>query len=278
MEDPSGTQDIGGAAMTRALVLRGTPALIVVVAAVAGPWVAPRPVDATVGIPFSAPHRGVWLGGDRLGRDVFSQLLHGGWGLILLAAIIAAAVTGLASVLGAVAALRPRWGAVIERGADLAILLPVVLAMMLVVLSWPQSGAAGVVLIAIMFGTPYSARVFAAAAAGVAATGYVEAARLGGEPTASVIFREVLPNLRELVFTQLGLRFVEGMYVVATAAFLQLPATLGASNWAVMVRDNASGILLNPWAVLAPSLAVGVVAVSANLLAAALGRREVVRK
>ena len=41
-------------------------------------------------------------------------------------------------------------------------------------------------------------------------------------------------------------------------------ASLGAANWAVMVRENASGILLNPAAVLAPSLAIGLLAVSVN--------------
>ncbi|MCM6777161.1 ABC transporter permease subunit [Nocardia sp. CDC159] len=260
------------AAMThRRLWVRGLPAVIVVLAAVVGPWLAPHGVDDGVGAPFAAPSSAAWLGSDRLGHDVFSQLLRGGWGLILLAAFIAAVVTGLASVLGAVVALWPRWGAVIERCADLLILLPVVLALLLVVMSWPRWGTVGVVTVGIVFGVPYCARVFAAAATGIAATGYIEAARLSGESAGYVIFREMLPNMRELLLTQLGLRFVAGMYIVATAAFLRLPTALGEANWAVMVRDNASGILLNPWAVLAPSLAIGVVAVSVNLLAAALG-------
>ncbi|MBF6330715.1 ABC transporter permease subunit [Nocardia transvalensis] len=252
--------------------LRGLPALIVVAAAVVGPWLAPHAVDEAVGNPFASPSAAAWLGSDRLGHDVFSQLLHGGWGLVLLAVFIAAVVTGLSSVLGAVVALWPRLGAVIERCADLLILLPVVLALLLVVMSWPQWGTVGVVVVGIVFGVPYCARVFAAAATGIAASGYIEAARLGGESAGYVIFREMLPNMRELLLTQLGLRFVAGMYIVSTAAFLRLPSALGAANWAVMVRDNASGILLNPWAVLAPSLAIGTVAVSVNLLAAALGK------
>nr|WP_231951500.1 ABC transporter permease subunit [Nocardia terpenica] len=181
---------------------------------------------------------------------------------------------GGGGVRGPVSALWPRVGVVIERCADLAILLPAVLALLLVVLSWPSAGTLGVVLVAIALGIPYSARVFAAAATGIAATGYVEAARLGGESVGYLIFREMLPNMRELFFTQLGLRFVEAMYIVATAAFLRLPTSLGSANWAVMVRDNVSGILLNPWAVLAPSLAIGIVAVSVNLLAAALGHTQ----
>jgi peptide/nickel transport system permease protein len=36
------------------------------------------------------------------------------------------------------------------------------------------------------------------------------------------VWREVLPNLRSTLLALLGLRFVEGVYVVSTAAFLQL--------------------------------------------------------
>ncbi len=85
-----------------------------------------------------------------------------------------------------------------------------------------------------------------------------------------LVFREVLPNLRSTVLTQFGLRFVAGMYLVSTAAFLQLSTTLGESNWGVMVRDNSSGIVLNPWSVLALSLAIGAVAVGVSLAVAVL--------
>ncbi|TLF74911.1 ABC transporter ATP-binding protein [Nocardia cyriacigeorgica] len=39
-----------------------------------------------------------------------------------------------------------------------------------------------------------------------------------------------------------------------------------------MVRDNTSGLLLNPWAALAPSLAIAIVAVSVNLAVSEFGR------
>ncbi len=241
------------------------PALVVVIAAALGPSLATRSAEAAVGIPFGRPGADTLLGTDRLGRDVLAQLLYGGWGLLLLAGVIAVAVTGLSCVLGAVAALRPRVGALIEGVADFAILLPAVLGILLVLTAWPDAGVYGLVVVALLFGTPYCARVFAAAAAGVAASGYVEAAQASGETLPHLVFREVIPNLREVLAAQLGLRFVEGVYVVSTASFLQLPTTLGASNWAVMVRENSSGMLLNPWSVLAPSLAIAVVAVSVNL-------------
>ncbi|MBV6757882.1 ABC transporter permease [Rhodococcus opacus] len=251
-------------------VLVALPAVVVVGCAVIGPWLAPHPVDEGVDIPYAPTSAAAPLGTDHLGQDVWSHLLLGGWGLLVLATVIAVLVTTLAAVIGTVAALRPRVGAVIERSTDALMLLPPVLAILLVMLSWPESGAVGLVAIAVLVGTPYTARVFAAAASGIAATGYVEVAVANGEPLSYLVFREVLPNLRGTVTTQLGLRFVEAMYLVSTAAFLQLPTTLGQSNWAVMVRENSSGILLNPWAVVAPSLAIGILAVSVNFTISAI--------
>ncbi|WP_167465212.1 ABC transporter permease [Nocardia brasiliensis] len=250
------------------------PAVLVSVLAVLGPSFAPHAAQAPVGIPFGDPSADAWLGTDRIGRDVLSQLLYGGWGLLLLATVIAVAVTGLSCVLGTVAALRPRIGTLIERATDFVMLLPAVLGILLVLTSWPDAGAYGLLVVALLFGTPYCARVFAAAAAGVAASGYVEAARASGETLWHLVFREVVPNLREVLAAQLGLRFVEAVYLVSTASFLQLPTTLGASNWSVMVRENAGGMLLNPWSVLAPSLAIAIVAVSVNLAVSAFGKGQ----
>lgn len=250
------------------------PALLVIVAAALGPSLAPRPAEQAIGIPFGRPSADAWLGTDRLGRDVFSQLLYGGWGLLIVAAAIAILVTAVACVLGTVAALRPRVGILIESATDFAMLMPAVLGILLVLTSWPDAGTYGLVVVALLFGAPYCARVFAAAAAGIAASGYVESAEAGGERLPHLVFREVVPNLRQVLASQLGLRFVVGVYMVSTASFLQLPTSLGAANWAVMVRENTSGLLLNPWSVLAPSLAIAIVAVSVNLAVDGFGRAE----
>ncbi|MGW4635388.1 ABC transporter ATP-binding protein/permease [Nocardia sp. NPDC004415] len=237
---------------------------VVVVAAAVGPWVAPYRAEEAVGMPFAGPGGGAVLGTDRLGRDVLSHLLTGGTRLLVLSALIAALVTVLSAVLGAVAAVRPRAGRVIELAGDLVILLPAVLGILLVLTAWPDGGAFALVVVSLLFGVPYCARLFAAAAATIAKSGYVEAAVAAGESLPHLVFREILPNLRAVFTTQLGLRFVVAVYLVSTVAFLGFPA-LGADNWAIMVRDNAPGILLNPWSVLAPSIAIAIVAVGVNL-------------
>ncbi|MGS2806494.1 ABC transporter ATP-binding protein/permease [Nocardia sp. MW-W600-9] len=236
-----------------------------VLVAVAGPLLAPYPAERAVGMPFATPGGGAVLGTDRLGRDVLSHLLTGGTQLLVVAAVIAVAVTVLSAVLGAIAAVRPRAGTLIELGGDLVILLPAVLGILLVLTAWPDGGVAALIVVSLLFGVPYCARIFAAAAATIAAGGYIEAAIASGESLPHLVFREILPNLRSVFTTQLGLRFVVAIYLVSTVSFLGLPA-LDDDNWANMVRDNASGLLLNPWAVLAPSAAIAVVAVGVNLV------------
>ncbi|WP_436846006.1 ABC transporter permease [Streptomyces chartreusis] len=261
------------------VAVRVLPALLLTALALAGPWLAPHAIDAPVAAPYAEPGGGAPLGGDQLGRDVLSRLLAGGRELVVTSLLVAVLVTALAAVLGAVSALRPAVGRIVERTCDVLMLLPAVLGILLVTLSWPDGGRLAVVTASVVLGVPYAVRLVAGAAAPVAASGYVEAASVGGERLWYLVAREVLPNLRATLLALFGLRFVAAVYLVATAGFLQVGPQPPAADWALMIRENSGGILLNPWAVLAPSVAVGLLAMSVNLAAAALvpatGRKAV---
>ncbi|MFD0260983.1 ABC transporter permease subunit [Kitasatospora indigofera] len=252
------------------ILVRVVPALLLVALALTGPLLAPEATDRPVTAPYGAADGAAALGGDLLGRDVLSRLLSGGAPLIATALAIAVVVTAAATAIGILAALRPRLGRWLERAADLAILLPAVLGIMLVALAWPSGGRTAVAAAATVLGVPYAVRVVAAAAAPVVATGYVETAAAGGERLWYLTAREVLPNLRSTLLALFGLRFVEGVYVVSVAAFLQLGPRPPEADWALMIRENAPGVTLNPWAVAAPCLAVGLLAIGVNLAAEAL--------
>ncbi|MFI5617950.1 ABC transporter permease [Streptomyces sp. NPDC051567] len=249
---------------------RVAPGLLLLLLALAGPWLAPHPFDTPVTAPYAAAGDGAPLGGDQLGRDVLSRLLHGGTALIAGALLIAVVVTAAATVLGCLAALRPALGRAIERTADVFILLPPVLGIMLIALAWPAGGRWAVIAAAVVLGTPYAVRIVASAAAPLARAGYVEAATARGERLSYIALRELLPNLRATVLALFGLRFVEAVYVISMAGFLQIGPRPPAADWSLMIRENAPGILLNPWAVLAPSLAIAVLAISFNLASASL--------
>ncbi|MGW4758267.1 ABC transporter permease [Streptomyces chartreusis] len=254
-------QSSGRAKATALVLLAGLPLLL----ALTGPLIAPHTIDTPVTAPFATPGSGAPLGGDQLGRDVLSRVLHGGTLLIAGALLVAVVTTLAATLIGCVAVLRPALGRAVERTADVAILLPPLLGIMLIALAWPGGGRWAVIAAAIILGTPYALRIIAAAASPLVTAGYVEAALARGESTPYIALREILPNLRATVLTLFGLRFVEAVYVISMAGFLQIGPQPPASDWSLMVRENAAGILLNPWAVLAPSLAIAVLAITVNL-------------
>ncbi|MFD0020231.1 ABC transporter permease [Streptomyces sp. NPDC058382] len=249
-------------AKTTALVLIAALPLLVTLA---GSLIAPHPIDTPVTAPFASPASEAPLGGDQLGRDVLSRLLSGGTLLVAGALLIAVAVTLAATVIGCIAVLRPALGRAVERAADVVILLPPLLGIMLIALAWPDGGRWAVIAAAVLLGVPYAIRVVAAAASPLATAGYVEAALGRGESTLYIALREIAPNLRATIVTLFGLRFVEAVYIISMAGFLQIGPQPPASDWSLMVRENAPGILLNPWAVVAPSLAIAVLAITVNL-------------
>ncbi|MFE6773899.1 ABC transporter permease [Streptomyces fimicarius] len=251
-------------------VALATVAVLPLLVALSGPLIAPHTLDTPVTAPFAAPGDGAVLGGDQLGRDVLSRVLHGGTHLIVGALLVAVVITLTATLIGITAVLRPTLGRAVERSADVAILLPPLLGIMLIALAWPGGGRWAVITAAVVLGTPYAVRVVAAAASPLATAGYVEAALTRGESTSYIALREILPNLRGTLLTLFGLRFVEAFYVISMAGFLQIGPQPPASDWSLMVRENASGILLNPWAVIAPSLAIALLAITANLAALSL--------
>ncbi|MGP3989807.1 ABC transporter permease [Streptomyces sp. 3N207] len=261
------------AAERRALapvLLRVAPGLLLTLAALTGPWLAAHTIDKPVTAAFAAPGGSAPLGGDQLGRDVLSRLLHGGTALIGSALLVATIIIILAVTLGCCAALSPRLRTVVERSADVLILLPPLLGIMLVALAWPEGGRWAVNCAAIVLGTPYTTRVVISAAAPLANAGYVEAATARGERLPYIAVRELLPNLRATVLALFGLRFVEAVYVISLAGFLQLGPQPPDADWALMIRENSPGILLNPWATVAPSIAIAVLAISVNVASTTL--------
>ena len=86
--------------------------------------------------------------------------------------------------------------------------------------------------------------------------------------------REIVPNLVGPLLADAGARFVGALYMVASAGFLGFNPLGGDGDWATMIQTNLDGLGKNPWASLAPALAVVSITVPANLLADRWMRRK----
>ncbi|PWV55408.1 MULTISPECIES: ABC transporter permease [Nocardiopsis] len=227
---------------------------------------APNSPTAPLGAPWQGPSPGLPLGTDALGRDVWSRVLAGGGGL--LGVSMTAAVC--ACVIGTVGGLVAGWfGGLTSRSltaaADLLLALPSLLFALVVAVALPWYTA--VIIATVCGGAPLTLRVVRDAVRAARTSGYVEAALLRGEATASILGREVLPAMRGLVTADLGLRLVVALQVASALSVLGLGAAPPAPDWALMLRENMTGVAINPWAVAAPAVALGITTVLLALLA-----------
>ncbi|MGW0519499.1 ABC transporter permease [Crossiella sp. NPDC003009] len=245
---------------------------LVVAVALLGPFLAAGSPTTPVGAPFQPPDHHCLLGTDKLGRDVLTRLLHGGYlvlGLSALATVVSTALGGLAGML---AGLYPnRWGRAAMRVLDALTVAPPLL--VLLVLSAGFPGCDLVIVLAVVLTTaPMSARVVRAATSAVAAQGYVEVARARGDSVFSLLRHDILPNIRGQLLADAGVRFVAAIYLSSTAGFLGLGHGAPAPNWGQMVAENLAGLSLTAWPVLAPAMLLAAFVIGVNLLADQWGR------
>jgi peptide/nickel transport system permease protein len=260
-----------GAIMRQALrTKRGAVGLalviVVVLFAVLGPFVAPHSPDALITVPLSDPSAHAWLGGDFLGRDVWSRLLDGGWALLLLAVL--ATLLGLAAgtAIGVTAGLvQGRWDAVLMRLVDVGLAFPqIVFALLLVSVAGPRPW---LVVVAVgLSHMPQVARVTRAATLDVAEQDFVKVAESNGVSRWRIIVFEIVPNLVSVLMVELGLRLTFSITLIAGLTFIGFGLRPPAPNWGVMINENRIGLTLNPWGVLAPIILIAVLTIGMNLL------------
>lgn len=240
--------------------------LVVLFVAFVGPTLAPHSVADIVGEPGAKPSGTFWLGTDFLGRDVFSRLLFGGQSVVLLSL----AATVLAFLIGATVGLiagysRSVVDPILMRLVDVVLSFPPLLFFLIVAASLGQNETVLIIGVAIVE-APGVARIMYSLARDASVRAYVEAAVARGERTASILRREILPNIVGPVIANFGLTLTLSILLVAAVNFLGLGAQPPAANWALMISENRPIVPLNVWATVAPAAMIALLTVGVNLL------------
>jgi peptide/nickel transport system permease protein len=247
-------------------------AAVVVLVAVIGPLVAPYQPDALVTLAFGKPSGQFPLGGDFLGRDVLSRVLDGGWVLLIMAACATAlGITGGAAAGISAAYLRGISDESIMRAVDVILSFPqIVFALLLLSLLGPKLW-----LITIAVGVshaPQVARVLRAATLDISERDFVKAAELQGMRPATVMWKEILPNLVSPLMVEAGLRLTYSIVIIAGLAFLSFGQPPPAASWGTMINENRDGLSLDPWAVIVPALLIALLTIGTNTFTDAFAR------
>lgn len=212
------------------------------------------------------------FGTDNLGRDVLSRFLDGGLKLLVYAAL----ATALGMVLGAVAGMTAaysgsRFDGLIMRSNDVLLALPqLVFAMLAITVLGPQ-GWVLVVVIGITH-APRVARVTRSATVSVITEDYIRASEMYAVPRYKILLTEVLPNITGPLMVELGLRMTYSIGFVAALSFLGLGMQPPNADWGLMINENRIALVIQPWGVILPVLAIAVLTVGTNLLTDSLAR------
>lgn len=237
---------------------------LVIAIAVIGPFVAPHSTTESVVAPFAKPSASAILGGDELGRDVLSRVLGGGWVLLAMAAAatVLGVVVGAASGIAA-AYLQGFWDGFIMRVVDVFLAFPqLVFALLLVSILGPRMW---LIILAVGFShAPQVARVIRSAALDVSERDFVKATELLGVKRRKIMTKEILPNLISPLMVESGLRSTYSIVIVAGLSFLGFGQSPPAANWGIMINENRTGLVLNPWAVIVPAVLIALYTIGTN--------------
>jgi peptide/nickel transport system permease protein len=213
-----------------------------------------------------------WAGTDQYGRDVLTRVLYGGryaLGVSITATVLTLAV---GTALGCVAALRGGWlDEVLGRVLDAVLAVPSILAL-LVIVGVLGAGFSVIVLASTVVFAPQVVRVVRGAALAVVPNDYVTAARARGERTWTILRREVLPNITDVVCVEFAMRASWVVLLISSLSVLGFGANPPTPDWGLMVSENRTAITVVPMASLAPIIALATLVVGLNLAADGLSK------
>jgi peptide/nickel transport system permease protein len=234
--------------------------------ALLGPWFAPHSPTALIGASFQVPSHAYPLGLDYLGRDALSRFLCGGRTAVILAlgSTLVGAAVGIVIGLSA-AYYRGAVDAVVGRGTEVALAFPALILILLIVTGFGT--ALWLVLLAVAAThVPAITRIVRAAAIDVRALPYVEVAEARGESAAYILLREMFPNILAPIGIDLGMRFAGSIIVIAGVSFLGFGLQPPAADWGLMISENRNGLLIQPWPVVAPVIAIAALTIGVSLV------------
>ena len=194
--------------------------LVYVVAAVFAPVIAPFGEAEVIGGAYAPPDDKMILGGDQLGRDLFSRLIYGARNTVGIAFLTTMIAFVSGTLLGLVAATVGGWvDQIMSRIVDTIMAIPQLVFALLLLTIFGANMTTLILVIGFLY-TPLVFRLARAVAGNIVVMDYIEAAKLRGESTWYLITREILPNAAAPLVAEFGLRFCFVFLAIAALSFL----------------------------------------------------------
>ena len=240
--------------------------VVYIVAAVFAPVIAPYGEAEVIGSSYAPPDDKMILGGDQLGRDMFSRIIYGARNTVGIALLTTAIAFLVGSLAGLTAATLGGWvDQALGRVVDTLMAIPQ-LVFALLLLTIVGTNVVNLILVIALLYSPLVFRLARAVAGNIVVMDYIEAARLRGEKTSYLIVKEILPNATAPLVAEFGLRFCFVFLAISALSFLGLGIQPPTADWGSMVRENATLISFGEMTPLIPAAAIALLTVAVNFV------------
>jgi len=228
----------------------------------------PYDPSSTAGGRLEMPSLAHLAGTDRLGRDLFTQIMIGARIALLVGAGAVAIGATIGVTLGLLAAFASRWlDDALAAALDILIAFPTLLLAMLVVAA-SETATLGSAILAL--GIALSAivgRLTRILAKRVLQMDYITAARTSGTSWPMIVVRHILPNIWPTLMVNFALQFGLAAIAEASLSYLGLGAPPPNASWGRLLQEAQSTVYTAPFGAIAPGLALLILVLGVNLLA-----------
>jgi oligopeptide transport system permease protein len=232
------------------------------------PWLPgmPDPTLTNLSLGATPPSPAHWFGTDELGRDLLARVVHGGR-ISLLIGFVATMVSLLIGVTwGAISGYRGgRVDDVMMRVVDILYSLPYIFLVILLLVFFSRS----ILMLFVALGMVQwltMARIVRGQVLSLKQQTFVEAARALGASDRAIVFRHLVPNTLGPVIVYTTLTVPAVILQEAFLSFLGLGVQPPAASWGTLVADGARVMVLFPWMVVFPGLALSLTLLCFNFM------------
>jgi peptide/nickel transport system permease protein len=240
---------------------------VLVVVSLAAPFLAPfDPIKVTDNALFS-PGSPYFLGTDQYGRDILSRLIFGARISLTIGLISVGIAATIGVTIGLLAGYYGGWvDALLMYVINVMLAVPGILLALAIVTIRGKPSLTNLMIAVGISGIPTYARLVRGSVYAAKENVYVDAARVTGAPTRTILTRHILPNVIAPVIVAATLGTGTAILAAASLSFLGLGSQPPSPEWGRMLSEGRSYLRDQWWISTAPGLAIMLTVLAMNLL------------